>query len=233
VAAQTGLPDKAWLIADLAAGAKAPFAEGRVIVVFASGVTGTSDVVSGRAAAFTNDPSTNATLAGLAVDRSERLFQNLDKSSLATMRAGAEADLARPLLDFSNAYRLHLAPVASVRQSVNALRRSPAVVYVSPDFRVASTQAISIPHSGGDHGSGERPGAPAASLLRQPSVDFALTSSAQSLLNAPATDAAAPSMRSTASSTSYRDRAKCITNVSLGDLDDASIVNNSTDPCGF
>src|SRR2546422_1480545 len=57
-AGQTGLPDKAQLIADLAAGAKALYADGRVLVVFASGVTGTSDVVSGRGAPFTNDSAT-------------------------------------------------------------------------------------------------------------------------------------------------------------------------------
>jgi len=167
--------------------------------VFASGRHGHQRRVSGRAAAFTNDPSTNATLAGLAVDRSERLFQNLDKSSLATMRAGAEADLARPLLDFSNAYRLHLATGASVRQSVNALRRSPAVVYVS---RISGRQYAGDIHPipAGTTEAASAAGATAASLLRQPSVELCPHSSAQSLLNAPATDAAPPSMRSTASS---------------------------------
>src|SRR5712691_11656062 len=51
MAVQTGLPDKAHLIADLAAGVKAPFADGRVLAVFANGVTASSDVVSGRGAA--------------------------------------------------------------------------------------------------------------------------------------------------------------------------------------
>ena len=232
VAAQTGLPDKAWLIADLAAGAKAPFAEGRVIVVFASTVTGTSDVVSGRAAAFTNDTSTNATLAGLAVERSERLFRNLDKSSLATMRAGAEADLARPLLDFSNAYRLHLATGASVRQAVNALRRSPAVVYASPDFRVASTQAISIPIPAGTTEAASAGGAPQLLSSAGLPSNFGITSSAQSLLNAPATDAVAAFDEIDRQFQQLPGQGEIITNVSLGDLDDASIVN-TTDPCSF
>lgn len=78
-AGPTGLPDEAQLIADLAAGAKAPYADGRVLVVFASGVTGTSDVVSGRGAAFTNDSTTNAGLADLGVDHSERLFRTFDR----------------------------------------------------------------------------------------------------------------------------------------------------------
>jgi hypothetical protein len=233
VAAQTGLPDKARLIADLAAGAKASFAEGRVLVVFASGVTGTGDVVSGRAAAFTNDSSTNATLAGLGVDRSERLFRNLDKSSLTTMRAGAEADLARPLLDFSNAYRLHLVTGASVRQAVNALRQSPAVVYASPDFRVASMQAISIPIPAGTTEAASAAVAPQLLSSAGLPSNFALASSAQSLLNAPATDAAAAFDEIDRQFHQLPGQGEIITNVSLGDLDDASIVNNFTDPCGF
>jgi len=233
VAAQTGLPDKGRLTAELAAGAKAPFAEGRVIVVFASSVTGAGDVVSGRAAAFTNDPSTNDTLAGLGVDRSERLFRNLDQGSLATMRAGAEADLARPLLDFSNAYRLHLVTGASVHQAVNALRQSPAVVYASPDFRVASTQAISIPVPAGSTKAASAAGAP--QLVSSASVpsNFALTSSAQSLLNAPATDAAAAFDEIDRQFHQLPGQGQIITNVSLGDLDDASVINNFNDPCGF
>jgi hypothetical protein len=231
VTGQTGLPDKARLIADLAAGAKAPFAESRVIVVLASGVTGTSDVVSGRAAAFTNDPSTNATLADLGVDRSERLFRNLDQNSLATMRAGAEADLARPLLDFSNAFRLHLATGASVRQAVNALRRSPAVVYASPDFRVAGMQAISIPIPAGATGAASAAGAPRLLSSAGLPSNFALTSSAQTLLNAPATDAAAAFDEIDRQFHQLPGQGEIITNVSLGDLDDASIVNSTTDPC--
>src|SRR6266404_2992142 len=81
MAGQIGLPDKAQLIADLAAGAKAPYADGRVLVVFADGVTATSDVVSGRGAAFTNDSTMNASLAGLGVDRSERLFRTFNRES--------------------------------------------------------------------------------------------------------------------------------------------------------
>src|SRR5262249_60689601 len=91
VAGQTGLPDKAQLIADLAAGAKELHADGRVLVVFASGVTGTSDVVSGPGAAFTNDTTTNASLSGLGVDHSERLFRQLNRDSLAAMHASAQA----------------------------------------------------------------------------------------------------------------------------------------------
>src|SRR5437660_2083863 len=126
MAGQTGLPDKAQLIADLAAGAKAPYADAHVLVVFANGVTGTSDVVSGGGAAFTNDSTTNATLAGLGVDRSERLLRKLDRNTLAVMHANAQAAAGTRLVDFSNAYRLHLTG-ASVRQALAALLESPAV----------------------------------------------------------------------------------------------------------
>jgi len=233
MAGQTGLPDKAELIADLAAGAKELYANGRVLVVFASGVTGTSDVVSGRGAAFTNDATTNDSLAGLGVDRSERLFRTFNRENLAVMHADAEAGLARPLVNFSNAYRLHLKSGASVRQAVTALLQSPAVVYASPDFRVSSTQAVSIPIPAGalgplTAGGGQRP----LSSSSIPS-NHALASSAQSLLNAPGVDAAAAFDEIDRQFHQLPGQGEIITNVSLGDLDDASAVNNSKDPCNF
>src|SRR6266404_5298974 len=232
-AGRTGLPDKAELIADLAAGAKELYANGRVLVVFASGVTGTSDVVSGRGAAFTNDSTTNDSLAGLGVDRSERLFRTFNRESLAVMHADAQAALGTPLVNFSNAYRLHLTG-ASVREAVTALLQSPAVVYASPDFRVSSSQAISIPIPAGTvqpftASAGKRPPPSAAGV---PS-NFALSSSAQSLLNAPGTDAAAAFDEIDRQFHQLPGQGEIITNVSLGDLDDASVVNNFNDPCGF
>jgi len=231
-AGQTGLPDKGQLIADLAAGAKALYADGRVLVVFASGVTGTSDVLSGQGAAFTNDSTTNAALASLGVDRSERLFRKVNRDSLAVMHANAQAALGVPLVDFSNAYRLHLNG-ASVRQAVTALLQSPTVVYASPDFRVSSSQAISIPIPAGTVqpftvGGGKQP--PSAAGV--PS-NFALASSAQSLLNAPGTDAAAAFDEIDRQFHQLPGQGEIITNVSLGDLDDAGVVNNFNDPCGF
>jgi len=232
-AGRTGLPDKAELIADLAAGAKEVYANGRVLVVFASGVTGSRDVVSGRGAAFTNDSATNNSLAGLGVDGSERLFRTFDRGSLAGMHATAEADLGRPLVDFSNAYRLHLTKGSSVRQAVTALLQSPAVVYASPDFRVSSTQAISIPIPAGT----VEPipaGRGAQQLLSSTGIpsNYALTSSAQSLLNAPGTDAAAAFHEIDRQFHQLPGQGEIITNVSLGDLHDASIVNTK-DPCSF
>src|SRR2546430_11029033 len=63
--------------------------------------------------------------------------------------------------------------------------------------------------------------------------NFALASSAQSLLNAPATDAAAAFDEIERQFHQLPGQGEIITNVSLGDLDDASVVNNFNDPCGF
>src|SRR2546430_2452208 len=63
--------------------------------------------------------------------------------------------------------------------------------------------------------------------------NFALASSAQSLLNAPATDAAAAFDEIDRQFHQLPGQGEIITNVSLGDLDDASVVNNFNDPCGF
>jgi len=231
MAPQTGLPDKAHLLAELAAGVKVPFADGRVLAVFANGVTGSSDLVSGRGAAFTNDAATNAILSGLGVDRGERLFRTFNRDTLAQMRAGAEADLGMPLMDFSNAYRFHLTG-ASVRQAVTALLQSPAVVYASPDFRVAGSEAAPIPIPAGTVTPFANGPAKPASSAGIPS-NFAVASSAQSLLNAPGTDAAAAFDEIDRQFHQLPGQGEIITNVSLGDLDDASVVNNFSDPCGF
>jgi len=231
IASSTGLPDKAHLIADLAAGAAAPYADARVLVVFGSGVTASSDVVSGRGAAFTNDPTTNAIMASLGVDRSERLFRNFSRDTLAQMRGNAQAALGTPLVDFSNAYRLHLTG-ASVRQAVSALLQSPAVVYASPDFRVASTESSPIPIPAGTvppvaPGAGQPP---SSTSIPQ---NYAVSSSAQSLLNAPSTDAAAAFDEIDRQFRQLPGQGEIVTNVSLGDLDDASAASNPKDPCNF
>jgi hypothetical protein len=227
-----GLPGKGQLIADLAAGAAAPFADSRVVVVFAAGVTGTSDVVSGRGAAFTTDGTINTILASLGADRSERLFRQFSRDTLSQMVGNAQAALGVPLTDFSNAYRVHLTG-ASVRQAVTALLQSPSVVYASPDFRVKSSQATPIPVPADliKPFSPAGPGTQPSGTSIPP--NFAITTSAQSLLNAPSTDAAAAFDEIDRQFHQLPGQGEIITNVSLGDLDDASVVNNFNDPCGF
>src|SRR3989441_993202 len=59
------------------------------------------------------------------------------------------------------------------------------------------------------------------------------TATAQSLLKAPGTDAAAASDEIDRQFHQLPGQGEIITNVSLGDLDDAGVVNNFNDPCGF
>jgi hypothetical protein len=227
-----GLPDKAHLIADLAAGANTPFVDGRVLVVFANGVTAARDLASGRGAAITNDAPTNGLLQRLGVDQSERLFRQFDRPTLTGMRTHAEAALGRPLMDFSNAYRLHVTG-ASVHQAVLALLQSPNVVYASPDWRVRSTGTTSIPLTSG---AGPAPaGSWPAGLVASPGIpsNYAVATSAQSLLNAPGTDAVAAFDEIDRQFHQLPGQGEIITNVSLGDLTDASVINNFNDPCGF
>jgi len=95
---------------------------------------------------------------------------------------------------------------------------------------VSSSQAISIrsqPDRAAVHG--QRWQAAAASAAGVPS-NFALASSAQSLLNAPGTDAAAAFDEIDRQFHQLPGQGEIITNVSLGDLDDASVVKNFNDP---
>ena len=249
----TWLPSKAKLLSDLITDEKTPFAPHHVVVVFRSGVTGTQDVVkisksellrlrSAKTLGttfprYTTDPLTNRLLAKLGVARSDRLFRAVDRSSLGSIRSTAQARLGHPLLPFENAYRLEITN-ASVRNAVRALLHSPSVAYASPDWYVAPLDVPSIPIP---------PGAAAAQSTRQsrfvksirsetatssgyqlPS-NYALSASAQSLLNAPGIGATAAYDEILRDFHQLPGQGEIVTNVSVGDLDDVT----SPTPCNM
>lgn len=123
----------------------APYAEGRVIIVFRGGVNPRVDELTvpsttlaamrnaksphelaGLAPGYTNDAATNVLLGTLGVARLERLFQKIPPPSGSNGNAG---------LDISRAYRLEITAV-SVRTAVALLSRSGSIAYASPDWRV-------------------------------------------------------------------------------------------------
>jgi Subtilase family len=172
-------------------------------------------------------------LARLGVDRSDRLFGGVSHGRLATMRATAEQRLGRSLLDFSNAYLLHVTG-ASVASAVTALRAEPDVAYAAPNWTVATANTAPVPVAAGaippapataasQHGTATVPGVP---------DNYTLTSSAQSMLNRPAVDAI-PAFTALAAHGQLPGQGEIITNVSLGDLTDASAAANRDDPCNF
>jgi hypothetical protein len=236
-----------------------PYVPGRVIVAFKAGVTIAQDVDALTPAAaltlrktvgakrqdisphpFTTDARTNLTLMRLGVDRSERLFAKVDRGTLGSMRARAEARAGHPLVAFDNAFILHV-NASSVSNAVRTLRALPAVAYVSPDVAVDSMIAA-------------RHALPAAAMkelspLRRPVRTFgrsaksttvttptiptntAVSFNLQALLNAPGVDAVAAFDEIGQRFSQLPGAGEIITNVGLGDADDASAGQNPNDPC--
>jgi hypothetical protein len=236
------LPDKGHIMEQLMAPPPSAYASGRVIVVYRTGTFGMQPVVSvdrralrASVPAYTNDAILNRALASIGVDRSEHLFRQFDRSMLTGMRQQAVTD-GRSLLDFANAYRLHVSAM-SVRNAVAALSKLPEVAYVSPDWHVSTLNAPAIPVRPGDAEAARRRAYHIASdafAADKPSglpTNYALTASAQSLLNAPSVDAAGAFDEIDTRYHQLPGQGELITNVSLGDLDDASAATNTKDPC--
>jgi len=251
LAPDAGLADKGKLLADLAIGPKTPFAADTVIVVFRAGVSVAQDVQAvdqatllrmrvevahqqlGAVPAYTNDATANRVLATLGVDRSERLFRQFNRSALGGMVAQTQSAMARSL-DFSNAYRLHITG-ASVRSAVSALLKLPSVEYASPDWHVESLQSPAIPVPQQDLETARRFSPSLRSAIADPNIptNYTVVSSAQSMLNAPSDDDIAAYDEIAKATHELPGQGELITNVSLGDLDDASTASNKNDPCNF
>jgi hypothetical protein len=236
-----------------------PYVPGRVIVVFKSGVTVPQDVdaLSPAAAmtlraslgakrkdlsphAFTTDARTNLTLMHLGVDRADRLFSKVDRGTLSSMRARAESRTGHQLLAFDNAFALHVG-ASSVQNAVRTLRASPSVAYVSPDFAMDSmiAQRAPIPSAAKKelstlrrslHPFGRSVKSTSVAMPSIPS-NVAVSFSAQALLNAPGVDAIAAFDEIGQRFSQLPGAGEIITNVGLGDVDDASAGLNPNDPC--
>ena len=209
--------DKRRLVFDLSRPRQEPFVAGQVVVVFRDGVRGTretfalasSTLMSLRKSKarhtlsiegvplYTNDAATNEELAAVGVDLSEHLFQGFSRSTLSSMFARAQAASPQEqLLDFSNAYRLHITD-ASVQQAVSAISKLPSVAYVSPNWIVSTMNVDPIPL---DQRAIEQSRSDAEALASHSRIsigqselptNYAISASEQSLLNAPGVDAIA------------------------------------------
>lgn len=223
---------------------QSPFVSGRVIVVFQAGITGVQDLVTVparvlqklRAAktatvimssppSYTNSAAVNTSLALLGVDRSERLFARLDRGTLSMMHSMTRSSNGRGTIDFSNAYRLNVAG-SSVQNAVAKLAKIPGVAYVSPDWRVTTMQSGRLRLPGAALQSAQRQ---ARSGVRTQAANFTIatntlpqnytvTSSAQSMLNAPGNNALAAFDEIQKRFHTLPGQGQIVTNVSIGDL---------------
>jgi hypothetical protein len=236
-----------------------PYIPGRVIVAFKPGVTipQDTDALTPEAAQmlrtaigakrhdisphpFTTDARANLTLMRLGVDRTERLFSKVDRGTLGSMRARAEARAGHPLVPFDNAFVLHVG-ASSVSNAVRTLRTLPAVTYVSPDFAVDSmiSQRNTLPPATVKELSGlRRPlrtfgRSTKSTVVTTPTIptNTAVSFNLQALLNAPGVDAVAAFDEIGQRFSQLPGTGEIITNVGLGDADDASAGLNPNDPC--
>jgi hypothetical protein len=236
-----------------------PYIPGRIIVAFKAGVTITQDVDALTPAAaltlrktvgakrqdisphpFTTDARTNLTLMRLGVDRSDRLFSKVDRGTLGSMRARAEARTGHPLIAFDNAFILHVG-ASSVSNAVRTLRALPSVAYVSPDLAVDSMIAArhALPAAAMKELSGlRRPvrtfgRSTKSTTVTTPTIptNTAVSFNLQALLNAPGVDAVAAFDEIGQRFSQLPGTGEIITNVGLGDADDASAGQNPNDPC--
>ncbi len=219
------LPARGEVITTLAhADSDTPYADDQVVVVPAPGVS-------------LQGARPDATFSRLGVKRADRLFAGLSPSALDGRLATARAETGLPLLDFTSAYVLHV-DKGTVPAAVERLRASPDVLYASPNWTVKTTHTRSVPVTkpAGRAAPTAAPaaataGAAAATAEGVPS-NFALTSSAQSLLNRPGVNAV-PAFTALAARGQLPGEGEIITNVSLGDLTDASQAADPNDPCNF
>ena len=257
VALTDGMPDKGQLMRQLMQSPEQPFVANRVIVVFRSGVTTPQDSLqvpssalhvtrSARAAniqaprppVYTNDFATNITLQRLGVDRADRLFKAFSRSGLLAMRANTQGGSGEASINIGNAYRLHVT-ATTVRRAVEALLKAPSVLYASPDWRVGTMQSSSIALPANVLAKAASRATVRNARLTQRAAgvpgavpsNYALTSSAQSLLNAPGDNAQAAYGEIQSKFRQLPGQGEIITNVSLGDLDDVGAKSDSKDPC--
>ncbi len=240
------------------------FAPQRVIVAFAPSVSVARDsdalapaatrelqraILARRAVtphAFTSDLRTNAVLAKIGVDRVDRLFGRLDRGTLGSLRARAEARTHHALVPFDNAFVLHVAG-ASVEAAVRKLRALSGVAYAAPDYAVGSMLANrhAVPSEALREIAGYRRstytfGRAIRSAARTAAGSFAgqqlptntaVAFDLQAMLNAPGVDAVAAFDEIGARFNQLPGTGTIITNVGLGDADDASALADPNDPC--
>ncbi len=233
------------------------YVPGRVIVVFKTGVTmardhdaltpaATQTLLRGLAArsasltphSFTTDPRTNLTLMQLGVDKVDRLLSNVDRGTLSSLRARAQARSTKSLLPIDNAFVLHVSG-SSVEKAVRSLRASASVAYAEPDLTVSNMLAsrVPLPSSMQTEIAGYRRSTKtfgrAVKSLAPSSIptNAAVSFNIQAMLGASGVDAIAAFDEIGRTFNQLPGAGEIVTNVGLGDVYDASAAANPNDPC--
>jgi len=233
------------------------YVPGEVIVVFKPGVTATQDSAALTPAAslslrrsalskganltphaFTTDAHTNRTLMTLGVDRVQRLFSGVPRATLSAMRGRAESRIRRSLLAYDNAFVLR-ASASSVERAVRTLRGESSVAYAEPNYAVSPMIAERRPvpadvlreiagYRRATRAFGRATRSTAASHVP---TNAAVSFNVQAFLDAPGVDAIAAFDEIGQRFGELPGTGEIITNVGIGDVDDASAASDPNDPC--
>lgn len=212
------LPGKGQLIDDLTHGAGQPYAAGQVLVIYKSQTSALSH-----------------TLTALGADHRHQLFTGAEQAKMASLRDTAQQRTGKALLDFPDAQVLHIT-ASSVPDAVAKLRANPDVAFAEPDWTVSTTNTTPAPVPSAT----VKAAAAAAKSARPAAIDgtgvpsnYDLTSSGQSMLDAPGVNAVPSYSELAKRYGQLPGQGEIITNVSLGTLDDASAAANTSDKCNF
>ena len=227
---------KSQVIFDLVKGTPTPYAPGRVEVVLASTVTGTTSLSVSRATLgklgrlhgtalaeaaprYSSSSALNVRLARLGATKMSRLLGSVSASALA--RAKAAGSGTSPL-DLTRAYVVDIAG-APVPQAVSALLASPDVAYASPDWTVSTMNTQPRPLTKPVQQKAIRPLATPNDGLPALPTNYALSASMQSLLNRPGVNSTQAYDTLQARSRELPGKGEIVADVSLGDLTDANL----------
>jgi hypothetical protein len=167
----------------------------------------------GRRAAHTTDARVNTALRGLGATSAAPLF---------TTPPSTKQPLGRASLDLDHMYVVHVSGSTAAR-AADALRKTPGVSYAAPDQYVSTfdTDPVPLPSWVNSRAATRKAAASAGGL---PS-NYGLQSSMQSYLNANGVDLMGGYSDITSRLDELPGHGEIITNVSLGDLTDQSMVD--------
>jgi hypothetical protein len=235
-----------------------PFAPNQLIVVFAAGAAPSVDAFAVskarlaklRAAkpaqfaamavpAYSSDSRLNRVFAQIGVDRLTRIARHISRSRLSMLRAQTVSKSGgRAMLDVADAFVVHVTN-APIDRALTLLRKQAAVAYAEHNWYVSVVRPPSWELGAkalaqarerelrSQLGAHELRAAQGFVQHAIPS-NYAVSSSAQSLLNEPGVDAVRAYDEIMETYNQLPGQGETIANVSIGDIDDTV---NTSDPC--
>ncbi len=193
---------------------------GEVLVELSGAQVDGKVIGHGERAAHTTDSRVNAALHSVGATTAAPLFATTSPTRLGAMSRSAAAQLGGGSFDLSRLYVLHVSG-SSADRAVATLRATPGVGYAAPDQYVSTsdTDPVALPNW-----VGAAPRHAASTTGGLPS-NYGLQSSMQSYLNANGVNLMGAYSDITDRLHELPGHGEIITNVSLGDLTDQSMVD--------